>query len=693
MKWNAKYLLLISLSILAFDLRAQELEKDTREQLMSLIEERIEFLSSNQIEAEADYSNLFQTLEYYFHHPLNINKATSDEFRELELLNEIQIQNLLKHREENGDLLAFEELQSVKGFDIGSIQLIKPFVKIGQEDFIPNPPLSILLKEGNSSFFVRSSRILEKKRGYQNQPNQVAKTYLGSPYSLYSRYRFQYYNRLSIGITAEKDAGEEFFRGSQKKGFDFYSAHLYLTQYKKFKQIVLGDFQAQFGQGLTFWSGLAFGGGLGVASIKRIGKGLTPYTSVQEDLFLRGGGACMQVGKFELTGFTSLKLIDANLQIDPILNREFATSIYGNGLHRTENELRKKRALTETVYGTHLRFQQAKAQIGLTAVHRRLGVHLIPSEEIYKKFEGEGRNQFNLGIDYTYYLSNVLLFGEISRSSNGGIARLNGFVWMPAKGYALGFLNRNYGRNFRPIQSNALGSNSKNSNERGSYITGELQISKKINVFANLNVFSFPWLRFQTSAPSNGTEYNLQVNYSPSKALKVYLRYRQKELEKNSRSENLGLASIESEKTDNYRFHISYQVNKNVRIQNRIEWKFYSFEEQRETGFLIYQDLQLSFNKIPIVVSLRYALFETPTYQSRIYAYENDVLYAFTIPAYSGVGSRYYLLVKWKIKKGFDLWIRYDQTSYIDRDFIGSGQEEIQGSKRSQIKTQLRITF
>jgi hypothetical protein len=54
------------------------------------------------------------------------------------------------------------------------------------------------------------------------------KIYLGSPFRLYTRYRFRYRQNISLGFTAEKDEGEEFFQGIAEEGFDFYSAHLFV---------------------------------------------------------------------------------------------------------------------------------------------------------------------------------------------------------------------------------------------------------------------------------------------------------------------------------------------------------------------------------------------------------------------------------------------------------------------------------
>ena len=114
--------------------------------------------------------------------------------------------------------------------------------------------------------------------------------YLGDRNRIYTRYKYNYGNHISFGITAEKDAGEEFFKGSQPNGFDFYSAHFFLRNQGKIKQLAIGDYQAQFGQGLTFWSGLAFGKSADIMLVKRSAVGLKPYTSADENLFMRGAG-------------------------------------------------------------------------------------------------------------------------------------------------------------------------------------------------------------------------------------------------------------------------------------------------------------------------------------------------------------------------------------------------------------------
>jgi hypothetical protein len=655
-------------------------------ELRALIEERLEFLTTEQIDRNADYTAQFDFLEQALLDPIKLNKADAEELRNLQLLTEIQIKDLIVHREKHGKLLAYEELLSISSFDASTIRLIRPFCSLTQAEHYPNPSFAMLKSEGRSNFFLRHSRTLQKSAGYREKDG-----YLGSVDQLYSRFRYQYNRRLSIGFSAEKDAGEEFFKGSQKNGFDFYSAHLFIQDWKGFEKIAFGDFQLQVGQGLTYWSGLAFSGGMGVAGLKRAGQGLRPYTSVQENSFLRGCGFERKFGKLSLTSFLSSNSIDGRSIL--VNNRKFISGFPGNGLHRTPSELERKKQLKEQQGGAHLQYHDHKMEIGFTAVGRKLSLPPLASSQLYRKFSQDQILQFNLGLDYSFYLSNLLLFGETARSMNAGMASLNGLLWAGSRGFQIGLLHRYYQRDYRAIQSNALGSNAGNYNERGLYWKMESPLGRRLKLIVNYDLFRFPWLRFQVDAPSKGVDRLAELRYFPKRDLELYFRYRERMRERNSRASIGGVDQIMIEESRNYRFHLKYQLSENFRWQSRIEWRSYQFENLNENGLLVYQDLSFKSLNSPFSFSLRMAVFDCPTYDSRIYAYERDVLYAFSIPAYYGVGSRFYLLIQWKVKKGIDLWFRYAQTSYQDRNLMGSGRDEILGNQRSQIKTQLRLSF
>jgi hypothetical protein len=84
---------------------------------------------------------------------------------------------------------------------------------------------------------------------------------------------------------------------------------------------------------------------------------------------------------------------------------------------------------------------------------------------------------------------------------------------------------------------------------------------------------------------------------------------------------------------------------------------------------------------------------QTDSYNTRIYAYENDILYAYSIANLSGAGQRYYLVFEYAPLDWMDTWIKLVRTTYTDRDEIGSGNELITGNNRTEIRLQLRIKW
>jgi hypothetical protein len=86
-------------------------------------------------------------------------------------------------------------------------------------------------------------------------------------------------------------------------------------------------------------------------------------------------------------------------------------------------------------------------------------------------------------------------------------------------------------------------------------------------------------------------------------------------------------------------------------------------------------------------------LFDTDSYDSRLYAFENNVLNVSSIPPLFNQGSRGYVLVRWTFLRNFDLWFRYGASIYAHKKSIGTGSEEILGAKKSDISIQLRVKF
>ena len=144
------------------------------------------------------------------------------------------------------------------------------------------------------------------------------------------------------------------------------------------------------------------------------------------------------------------------------------------------------------------------------------------------------------------------------------------------------------------------------------------------------------------------------------------------------------------ERLQKTRLHIQYKPSETFTLKTRLEHAFYKGLE-KENGFIIFQDIQFAPENIPLNVSTRLAWFNTNSYNSRIYAYENDLLYTFSIPAYYGKGFRTYLNLKYKITEKLDFWVKIANTSWSDRETISSGNNKILGNNKTELKFQLRL--
>lgn len=673
---------------------AQQRKVDKNE----VIEKRIELLAENAENDDLDYTTLFDVLAYYFDHPLNLNAANSEDLRELGLLSEYQINSLIAHRIQFGAFQSIYEIRNVNGMDMETIQNILPFVETSTKE-LERFKLKNALKYGNHDVFMRSYYVFEEKKGYTNnsESSSTNNRYQGEPYSAYLRYRFQFRQNLSIGLTAEKDAGEEFFTGSNNQGFDYYSAHLFYEGKGTLKQLAIGDYQAQFGQGLTFWSGLTFGKSADVQNIQRYGRKLRPYTSVNENLFLRGSAATAQLGDFEITGFFSQKKIDANLvtSTDSLGREEVAfTSLQQTGLHRTISEIEDKQSVQETVFGGHLSFQQENFEVGATAVKSIYDTDANRNLRLYNQFDFNSEENLNLGLNFNANWNIFNFFGEVAQSENGAQAYVAGVNAALHSRFHLTFFNRNFDKDYQALYSGAFSESSRNQNERGMYVGATAKVSSTLTLKGYVDRYRFEWLRFLVDSPSEGGDVFLQANWRPNRKVEGYIRYRNETQKRNSQLENQTMQRIEEENQSWYRLHLDYRVSSSVRLKNRFEFTSYKLENiERSNGLLIYQDVQIHRPEGWLTFVGRFAMFDTDTYDSRIYAYENDVLYFFNVPAYAGRGLRTFAMVKFDISRHLDFWVRASRTYFTDRESIGTGLETINEPHRTDLRLQLRFRF
>ncbi len=658
-----------------------------KENNSEIIEQIIETVAETNPE-DFDYSHLVERLNYYHKNPIDLNKTNKNQLQELIFLNPLQISSLLDHIISNGKIIDILEIQSIDGFDLPTVEKLQYFSKVNLSGF-ENYGFNNILSNANHDFLFRYGRVLENQKGYNN----IGSGYLGSKERLFLRYRYNYQDNLQISLNVEKDAGEPILGTKFNKGPDYVSGSILATNYNKFKKLLVGDYALQFGQGLSLWSGLSYGKGADIFSIARQDVGLKPYTSINEFSFLRGFATEIKFGKVSFIPFISYKKLDASSSTDLITNEELIGTLQENGLHRSSSEIENKNILSQTLYGTNIQFNSNTFSVGLNAYHTEYNKAFSLKDKPYNQFDFSGNKLSNLGLYYSYNFRNIYFFGEIAHSLNTGSAFLNGIISSITPIVSIVLLHRNYQKNYHSFFNQGISENTKAINEKGFYGGIQIKPDKKLDLNFYADVFNFPWLKFNADAPSNGYEIFSQLNYTPNKSTKLIIRYKEEEKQQNV-LENVNINSLENVKKRSIRTEIQYQISKDLNFRNRVEiLQFKEDSKLHQYGFLVYQDINYQPLDSKISGNLRFALFETAGFDTRIYAYENDVLYGYSIPGLQDTGGRFYLNGRFAVKKGIDLWLRYSITKYNNLEKISSGLEEIAGNTKSDIKLQLRFQF
>ncbi len=654
-----------------------------------LIKDLIESIAEN-LADDFDLSELQDRLTYYRKRPINLNNTNPEELKTLFFLSPIQISNIFTHIKTNGKFIDVLELQSVPEFDIETVNRLLPFVTLNQQDLVDKITLRNLRILADNDLVLRICSVLEKPKGFTDLPGS---RYLGTQERFLLRYRYDYSNRISASFIAEKDAGENFIRGEKQLLFDYQSFHIGIYNTGKFKKIIIGDYSMQFGQGLTFWTGFSFGKAPDVATIAKRDVGLRAYTSANEYSFLRGFATTVQLSKnIEFTPFVSFRNLDGSLSLDENGN-EVLENINETGLHRTQTEIKNKNSVSQQVYGGVIQYQKDNLSIGAIGYHSKHSNAFITGDQLYRRNNFVGKSLTNIGLNYNYTYKNIYFFGEAAKSLTSGLAYLNGALISLSSKVSAAVLHRNYQSNYHNFFNQATAEASEAFNEEGLYIGLNINPTKAWNLSFYADYFKFPWLKFRIDAPSDGYEILSQLTYTPTKTFKAFVRYKS-ELKQQNTNFDVPINFLDNVKRESYRADVSWRLSKTIRFQNRVEVsQFKKGVDNAEFGYMIYQDASYVPSLSKLSGNIRIAYFNTPSFNSRIYAYEDDVLYNFAFAMYNGNGIRTYANLKYKLLKKLDVWARYALFLYKDVETVGSGLDEIAGNKKTDVKLQIRYQF
>jgi hypothetical protein len=653
------FCLLVCFSLLVVNSSAQE--GKISEIIASIAEE----LADDETDPEA-VGIYIEKLNDLTENPVRINSADENELSRLFFLTDFQIKALADYVHSSGRIYTLYEIANIPGFNRDLTGMIIPFITLDEEK--KNHSDSVRLKNNLlTNFSVR----------YPVSDTSA----LGSPWKLLTRYKFAA-GHFSGGFTAEKDAGEKLLSGNPPIP-DFLSANLAWTGNRLLRKVIIGDFGARFGLGTSINTGLRTGLSLTQPGYLSGGEEIKPYTSTDENIFFRGLAAQLQLKKTGISWFYSANRIDATIDSSDSRSEPFVETFYRSGLHNTDSSVEKKDVLMEYCYGINLvsDFNNFRAGLLWTAGRFSIPVKRVESdpEKIYD-FEGD-----KYSIASAYYkavFGRIVLYGEVSANMNKRFALVQGISFRPADRLSMNILYRKYDPGFTVFHGKGLFSSSSGDNVRGVFGNFTFEAAAHLFVSAGCDLRYYPWLKYRCSAPSLAVGREIRIKYIPTENLTVEALYSYRFSMLNGQ-ETYGTEKQESTFSRSIKGTVRYSPDDNLTLGTRLDFKV--VQPGQDKGILLLQDINYKFRKIPVSVWLRYCIFKTNSWNSRLYVYENDLLYSFSIPALSGEGSRSYIMVVWRATKFIDFRIKYGLTEVqMENDAI---------NETGELKIQVRFWF
>jgi hypothetical protein len=626
---------------------------------------------------DIDVSGLFE----FSAQKIDLNTANYAELMQSGFLSPAQALSIIDHIQRNGKIISAYELQSIESLDLETIHRLIPLLKT--QSLKPKIDFKTLRFKGNNSITYRAQGVLQAQEGYNNDGRS---DYLGSANKQYFNYRYQN-EVLEWGLTFEKDAGEQFINPKTHEP-EYLTGYLAIRNLPHKTSIILGNYTAQFGQGLAVFNGFGFGKSPMVTSTAKFGQGLKSYRSANEANYFRGIGISTQVlNKTRIHLYASQRNRDASYQITDSSSAflDF-NAIDLSGFHRTQTEIDKTSTVQESVLGSNIELDIQRLSLGYNVLYQKQEAH----SSIAESAETSLGTSMIQSLYFSFPFLNVLSFGEIAAQEQS-IAALLGLNIVLHPSLSLSILGRNISAKYANPLAAAFTESSKVQNEQGFYLGMEYLLHRKWTFNAYADHFYFPNASYLADYASKGSDYFQSLLFVPSKTLQFGLRHRYIQKERNAGS--IPIETLEKTHNRELRFDVQYQLNQHLCISNRIQHKRYQFLNENHEGSLIYQDISIHFPKHKLKLEARYTAFNVGDFNARLYSFERDMPGNFNIQVFNNDGYKWYILLKKSLGKSLDCWIKYAQLSYENQQGIGTAGELIQGNTRSDLKVQLKYSF
>ncbi len=633
-----------------------------------------EYLRQTMTQEDAESPEWEQTYELLCEledRPLDINTVTREQLEELPFLSARQIEGIMEYQWRYGPLKSLGELQMVRQLDYVQRKLLSFFVRIGTEEQDKFPSLQTIAKYGQHELTGMVRVPCYERKGDQSG-------YLGPPYRHWLRYQFTHGDEVKAGLVASQDAGEPFFAGRNRWGYDYYSYYLQLRNLGRLETVVLGNYRVSMGMGLVMNNSFSLGK---IATLQQLGRSSNTIRahSSRTTGALRGGAATVGLSRcLKLTAFFSYSPADATLNKDST-----AATLLTSGYHRTASEMAKKNNMDMMRMGGSLRWSRHGFHLGVNALYNHLSRELAPNTTtLYRRHYPQGTDFVNLSLDYGMVKPRLAVNGETATDKKGHIATINSLSLELGESLRLLFLQRFYSYRYTALDAMSFSDGGRVQNESGCYLGLTWTPFRNLRFTAYTDYAYFAWAKYQISQSSYSWDHLLQCFWQLGK-WNLEGRYRLRLREKDN-SEKTALVGRSDQRG---RLSLSY-ADSRFSCRTQLDISSYGMDGAREWGTMVSQNLAYAYHWLRLNAGIGY--FNTDSYDSRMSLYEQAPLYTYSLVQCYGEGIRYWLMVRAAVGSRLALTAKLSLTNYFDRSVIGSGLQQVGGSSMADVDLQVR---
>ena len=608
---------------------------------------------------EIDYEQLQSDLYVLHESPIDLNHTSEEELSQLHFLSPRQIDDILLYADKH-PFESLYELRMIQSLADYEIRDLLPFVQIKKST---NPLTTNPLIPSAKDVFRNAKHELITRIDARN-----IESFEGTdPMYIQTRYRFDYQRRVIFGAQLRRPAGGD-ARSLQ------YGGYLQLRDIGHLHTLVAGNFQASFGQGLVLAPVFRSGRSSYVTSVGQTTEGLRYYSSVDGE-GLHGAGATL---RWEWNKSTRLDV----------------SALYS--LQRAND------SIWHHLVGANITVRHKRLQVQLTAIENIWSDSIRPYRNAaYNQHYFRGYNQAVLGASVRYNHGWFDAFAEVAtaenyqssisnyqlRKAHWGLGVLAGSRFYPASGISLIALYRYYSPYFDNALGYAFSETSRLGDENGGYLGFEITRLKNWRFWGYGDVFYFSGPKYGIPQyPSLGYDALFEMQYAWRNNLSSLqggdggrLAFRLRAKEKGGKATYSTRAWFDYRNNGwSLRTNVDANLTPNPLNTNPLTY-----------GISIFQDVSYSLplrEGRGLGFRLRLQWFDAREWDNRIYCYEYDVLYAYSIPAVYGLGGRAYLCLRWQIIPQLTLYFRASETIYA-RDWYIQKNPSFQGGAGGRLPT------